>query len=349
MMRSEEIKSLTLYTGSNGRKGCSCKCKGCSQKRYGMDHEYYQSSLEQIEEILSYLPNVERTIILGNPDPSVDPKFCNSVAKLLVSKGIRVRFSQSGYKALSTARIVLNGVDSSMVDYYSFSIDSVDEKKLQYLKGKRISLVDVDEAIEFLLKNGYRPKVQPTLREYNKKEYEDIFRYYIAQGVDWFSYHAGSYETNNGNEDFSTHITPIEWREIVNHLLNLSEKNNVSLHIPYIFLTENEFEDYSAVYGDACDLKSLLNTQIWIEEDTYRTTHCPLYAEINKFDYPLEDVDNPDVDYTLCSNGFCPVAAKALGHITASSSVQGDGQIYLDGDGEKLFTVCRFYDQKVNL
>ena len=48
----EEIEGLTLYTGSNGKKGCSCSCIGCSQEKYGQTHPLYQGNLEQIKDIL---------------------------------------------------------------------------------------------------------------------------------------------------------------------------------------------------------------------------------------------------------------------------------------------------------
>lgn len=67
-MSSTTIEGLTLYTGSNGKKGCTCNCVGCSQEKYGNEHPNYQGTIEQVKDILKIAPNIKRTIILGNPD-----------------------------------------------------------------------------------------------------------------------------------------------------------------------------------------------------------------------------------------------------------------------------------------
>ena len=61
----KEVESITIYTGSNGKKGCSGNCIGCSQETYGNQHEMYQGKMEQIDEILRLSPNIKKAIILG--------------------------------------------------------------------------------------------------------------------------------------------------------------------------------------------------------------------------------------------------------------------------------------------
>ena len=86
---------------------------------------------------------------MGNPDISVDPDFVNETAKLLTSLKISVRFSTSGYNALLVANKVLSGVDKNYIDYYNFSIDSINAEKSQMLRGNAINLSDVRAAIKY--------------------------------------------------------------------------------------------------------------------------------------------------------------------------------------------------------
>ena len=50
----KKVKSLTLYTGTYGRRKCTCSCIGCTQESYGRKHKEYgwdvavYSSIEHI-------------------------------------------------------------------------------------------------------------------------------------------------------------------------------------------------------------------------------------------------------------------------------------------------------------
>ena len=48
----EKVKTLTLYTGTYGKKRCTCSCIGCTQENYGNRHEDYQGTIEQIKQRL---------------------------------------------------------------------------------------------------------------------------------------------------------------------------------------------------------------------------------------------------------------------------------------------------------
>ena len=48
----KKVKSLTLYTGTYGRKKCTCSCIGCTQENYGKRHSEFQGNLKQIQKII---------------------------------------------------------------------------------------------------------------------------------------------------------------------------------------------------------------------------------------------------------------------------------------------------------
>ena len=341
MFDRRELKRLTLYTGSNGRKGCTCKCIGCSQEKYGSSTPFYQATEEQVKELLTLLPNIKDCIILGNPDPSVDPDFCNWIARYMVSKGIRVRLSSSGVNALEVAKKLFQDVDTNFVDYMSYSVDSINTKTLKRLKGRDISLELINEAIEYCKSIGVTCKIQPTLWNINKNDYEELVEYYLERGVNWFSFHVGSKESFMKDDIELEHILPEEWIYIRNRLEKMAIKHNFSLHMPYIFLNDEEYRKYQKENGNKCDLRALRNTQVWIEKNGFRTTHCPLLREKRVFDYELETMDMKKIDFQNNSKGYCPVAGDCFGGNVSTKSVNNDGNEFVV-DGETYHTICRW-------
>lgn len=343
----ENIEGLTLYTGSNGKKGCTCNCIGCSQGKYGREHSNYQGCIKQVKDILKIAPNIKKAIILGNPDISVDPEFVNEVASLLVSEKIKVRFSTSGYNALDTARIVLNEVDTNHIEYYSFSIDSIDEKNSLLLRGNKIDFEDVKAAIKFCQVRGVQVKVQPTLWECNKNDYKDIIDYFSELDVKWFSFHCGSMETFSKEKDLLQHIKPWEWRRILEDISQICKIRNLKLHMPYLFLTNDEMNTYVQNNTMHCQPRNLKNTQIWIEDSYLRTTHCPLLREVQNFEYDLYSGDRECMDFSFCKDGYCPATAKCLGERLVKLSTDGKGHKFLSPSNIELNTVCRFYNLNI--
>lgn len=341
------IKRLTLYTGSNGKKGCNCNCVGCSQEKYGLSTPYYQGTPQDVIELLELLPNLQDCIILGNPDPSVDPEFCNWVIKYMINKGIRVRLSSSGINALEVAKILFKDVDVNFVDYINYSVDTVNEENLYKLKGRKIPLELIDNSIDYCLSIGIRTKIQPTIWKINKNDYRELIQYYLKRGVKWFSFHVGSVESFVENKDISEHLSPREWIAIREDLKKLCVEYNFSLHMPYLFLDEKEYEEYKRIKGEKCYPEKLNNTQVWLEKNIFRTTHCPLLREARVFEYDLKNMDKSKIDYSNDEGGYCPVAGKCLGEKNCRNSVDDNGNIF-EIDGKYYHTVCRSYNFNYN-
>lgn len=347
MDERKNIKRLTLYTGSNGKKGCNCNCLGCSQEAYGSGTPYYQASKQDIIRLLTLLPNIQDCIILGNPDPSVDPEFCNWVAKYMINKGIRIRMSSSGLDALNVAKILFKDVNTDFVDYMSYSIDSINEKTLWRLKGRKILLSPINDAIDYCKSIGIRVKIQPTIWEINKTDYKELLPYYINKGVKWFSFHVGSLEGFTHTKNTIDHISPDEWIHIREDLKKLCAKYDVSLHLPYLFMNEHDFKQYKLLRGEKCQPHSLLNTQVWIEPNKYRTTHCPLLREVRNFEYDLIEMDKSKIDYSCSEKGYCPATSACLGVKNCKNSIDGNGNMF-NINGEIYHTICRSYNFNYN-
>ena len=127
----DDVEELTLYTGTYGRKRCTCSCIGCTQESYGKKHKDYQGNIKQIKTIIEKLPNLKNAYILGNPDVSVDTKFCNEAAKEFIKSGKKVMFSTSGYNGEKVIKIITEGIDAKDINYISYSVDTINNEKLQ--------------------------------------------------------------------------------------------------------------------------------------------------------------------------------------------------------------------------
>ena len=344
----EDVTSLTIYTGSNGKKGCTCRCVGCSQEKYGLLHPFYQGKMEQIYEVLNIFPNLRRAIILGNPDPTVDPDFCNAVARSLIERNVRVRFSTSGFKANQLVPVLCENLDPQMVDYISFSIDTINEVELEEMKGRKISLNELQEAIQWCLRHNYRLKVQPTLWTTNINAYKEIIDLFHSMGVNWFSFHAGSCETFISEKIARKHIDPWEWRQLVRDLGEYCSQKKISLHLPYLFVNKEEYQEFINMKGEKCDINKLKNTQIWLEDNYIRTTHCPLLNEVVPFQYNLTENDNISFSVNNDRPGYCPITKECIGKELSGESIDGFGFEFFKEGKERLFSVCRFYNLEVN-
>ena len=337
-------EDITIYTGSNGKKGCLGNCIGCSQESYGTQHPMYQGNLKQIETVLERSPVLKSAIILGNPDPAVDTEFCNQVAKKLTEKGIKVRFSSSGKNCSKMIQKLIDGVDHNYIEYISFSIDTVEQEMLDYIKGTHIDLEELRETISYLNKKEIEVKIQPTIWNINEDTCIDTIEYFEKQGVKWFSFHAGSFETlGDKQKEKLKHIEPIKWRKEFSKIVNKCNESNLKLHIPYLFVNKEEMKEYISKRGPKCVPEQLKNTQIWLEENYIRTTHCPLLNEVQNFHYNYLDMDKSKVDYSCSEIGVCPAATKALGEELCRKSTDGKGHFFTY-KGEQYITVCRSYN-----
>ena len=336
----KKVKSLTLYTGTYGKKKCTCSCIGCTQENYGNKHEDYQGTIEQIKVIIEKLPNLEEAYILGNPDVSVDTKFCNLAAKEFVKNHKKVMFSTSGYHAIDVIKKLTNGINSKDIGYISYSVDPVENKKLQILKGtKDIKIEEIDEAVKFGIDNNITIRIQPTLWELNQEDYREIIEHYSRIGVEWFTFHAGSFEALWERNMILNHIEPEKWRNIVKEIDEIASKNNLKIKIPKIFLNDKELKQYEKKSNLYCQ-NGGEGIQIWLQKDGIKATFCPILAEV----YPEYIFDLEKEESSLIHNekNTCAVCGRCLDEKLRKGSIHRDGrEFYLKN--EILHNVCRYY------
>jgi len=69
------------------------------------------------------------------------------------------------------------------VDFVAISLDTLDKKKLDYIKGVPGAWEKAMQAIETLHKNGIPLVISPTISQINQHEIVDFTRYFIKQGL----------------------------------------------------------------------------------------------------------------------------------------------------------------------
>lgn len=304
------VKSLTLYTGTHGYKGCTCKCRFCTQK-FLFNVPSYQGTSEEIERIIKALPNLEDVYILGNPDISVDTEFCNHAAKMFIEADCKVMFSTSGIGGKRTMEKLLNGLPPSKVKYVSFSVDSLNKETIRFLKGVNLPLDRIEEGIEYCIQNNFPVKIQPTLWSVNQNEIESIVRYFFSKyGIKWFTFHFGSLETYRGTENL--HVSSDNIRRIHEKVKQLQQIYGLDVKMPMNMLNKTEYRFFHENYTTHCQDKHPRDIQVWMTHKGLKASYCPIfstvYPEDSVFDLESEDKIAPGMDCKMC-----PVQKQTLG------------------------------------
>ena len=340
----EKVTDLTLYTGTYGRKRCSCSCIGCTQESYGKRYEDFQGTLEQMDVIIKKLPNLKNIYFLGNPDVSVDTEFCNLAAKKVIEHGKKVMFSTSGYNATKVLEILLDGIEPKNIEYISYSVDTLNIDKLRYLKGnKDISIEEIEKAIQYCNENKIKVKIQPTLWDINQDDYKDIIEYFYEKfNIDWFTFHAGSFESLQGREIPLKHVSLEKWREISKEINNIAKEKKLKILVPKIFLNEEEYREYKENAKIYCS-NGGNGMQIWMQKDGLKATFCPLIAEIRPDDVVFDiEKEEPKL---LKNNNECPVCTKCIDNEIKKQSINKIGKEFFV-QKEKIYNICRYYSYR---
>ena len=338
----EKVEALTLYTGTYGRKKCTCSCIGCTQGITSYRENEYQGDIEQIKKIIELLPNLKTAYILGNPDISVDTNFCNIAAKEFIKNGIKVMFSTSGYNGEEVAKELLEGLDRNMVEYISYSVDTLDNEKLHFLKGtKRINIEEVDKAIEYCIREGIPVKIQPTLWNVNQDDYKELIEYYEKKGIKWFTFHVGSFEGVK-NEIPLKHIEPEKWDKINKEIKKIAQDKDLKIKVPKIFVDDDEKEIYKNQKKLYCQ-NGGTDIQIWLSKGIIKSSLCPILTAV----YPeyIFDLEKEDIKLVNSNYEGCIVAERCIDNELRSKSKNNAGREFNVKD-KKIYNMCRYYSDK---
>lgn len=303
----DKIEHITLYTGDNGSGFCTCKCPCCSQKGR---NRHYQGNINQINVILDKLPNLKQIYIFGNPDVTVDTDFCHSVMKKAIDKNIHVCFSTSGVGGDQVLIKLLKGIPINMVDYISFSFDGTTKEEMSFSKGISYPMDKALEGVRWAIDNGYITKIQPTLWSYNYTKVEEIIDFFSDKGINWFTFHIGSLESEIYLPTHQ-HLTPEQIKSVHQQICRAVQKHkNIKVRCPIIYSEcgSNDTEKWYCMHPER--IKELL---IILAEDGIKATHAPMASYIREDLMFRIDIDEIKNIPSIPKNVFCPFSKKLSG------------------------------------
>lgn len=313
------VEKCLLFTGTFGRNGCTANCLGCFVGEAGDKNSMYHGNIDQIHDLLSFLPNLSRVMIDGNPDPSVDPEFCNVAAKLFQKKGIAVSFCTNGVKNEEVIKKLIHGLDVSLIHKICFSIDSLDESKNSFMRGVNISQQSIFNSMKYLKDLGIEVQVYFTIWPANMDEdwgkYRDFFE---TRGV-YINGRFGNVESAHGRIN---HVPETD-------ILKIREKYK-DIRLNLLLANDAEYEEYMTTFVANKEFRctNLSKINVFLTEDGIKATYyCPIVSTVYpEYFFDIHDLDMPTFYKDLTKTGDCPVARQALGF-----------------ESEKLHHVCRFY------
>jgi len=310
---SDNVTAIGLYTGTKGKQGCTCNCLGCCLGAYGDHNSDYQGNESQLQEMIRLLPRLEKALIFGNPDISIDTEFCNKVAYTLQQRGVIVAFNTSGVGGKKVLETLLNGLNYNMVRFIDFSLDTLDECKLSLLKGINYSLETIIEGIEYCNSIGITAGVKPTIWTVNMNDDWEQYRQFLKRiNVSRIKFHFGSLE---GVNDKVAHVPESKILEIK------ARFKDVGI-IPQLLLTGEEFNAYSHGFKPRCFGTGPLS--VFFEREGIKATFCTSYSAVHS-GFTTELRDNNLAIIPRCDKK-CPVSHNSLGF-----------------ESDELHAVCRYY------
>jgi MoaA/NifB/PqqE/SkfB family radical SAM enzyme len=168
---------------------CNYRCRGCN---IWSDQDSHGLSTEQVKEgldILNDLGVLEIVFSGGNPLIREDIKKVLDYASEY--------FVTTVYDNGSLAAKKIDALQS--VDFVAISLDTLDEKKNDYLKGVPGAWQRAMESIETLKNSGINVGVSPTISQVNLYEIVDFTKHFIHRGIPvWYCLYWHDYPFENG-------------------------------------------------------------------------------------------------------------------------------------------------------
>jgi len=168
---------------------CNYRCRGCGVWRE--TPRFQEIDTEDVKKglrVLRDLGVVEIVLSGGNP-------LLREDIDEIVEYASRF-FVTTIYDNGSLATKKLNALRN--VDFVSISLDTLDEKKFDYIRGVKGAWSTAMNAIETLRKEGIRVGVSPTISQLNLYEILDFTRYFSDRGVPvWYCLYSYDYPSEN--------------------------------------------------------------------------------------------------------------------------------------------------------
>lgn len=168
---------------------CNYRCRGCNVwRRRNHGEEVSTDDVKKGLDILQDLGVIEIVLSGGNP---------------LLRDDIDEIIEHSSHHFITTVydngSIAPKKIDAlRKADFASISLDTLDEKKFDYIRGVKGAWKNAMNAIDTLSKEGIRVGVSPTISQLNLYEIPDFTRYFTDRGIPvWYCLYAYDYPSEN--------------------------------------------------------------------------------------------------------------------------------------------------------
>jgi MoaA/NifB/PqqE/SkfB family radical SAM enzyme len=208
---------------------CNYRCRGCSVWAEQDSTELSMNEIKRGLDILSQLGVLEIVFSGG------DPLLRDDIGEILdyASKKFITTVYDNGSMATKKVDALRN------VDFVAISLDSLDERKNDYLKGVPGAYKNAMNSIETLKEKGIHVGVSPTISQSNLYEIVDYTKYFIEHDTPvWFCLYWYDYPFKDGMFSIGKRNDDYEIRDkealvkVFDQLLELREKND------YVYITK---------------------------------------------------------------------------------------------------------------
>ena len=168
---------------------CNYLCRGCNVWREQDPEELSTEEIKRGLDILRTLDVVEIVFSGGNPLLRED------IGEILdyASRFFVTTVYDNGSMAAEKIDALHN------VDFVAISLDSLDPRKNDYVKGVKGSWKKAMQSIEKLHENGIRVDVSPTISQFNLYEMVEFTNYFLKKGIPvWYCLY--SYDPSNDSD-----------------------------------------------------------------------------------------------------------------------------------------------------
>jgi MoaA/NifB/PqqE/SkfB family radical SAM enzyme len=167
---------------------CNYRCKGCNVWREQDAKELSTNEIKRGLDVLRELGAIEVVISGGNPLLREDIEEIIEYASRF--------FITTVYDNGSMAAEKIDALRSA--DFVAISIDSLDPRKNDYVRGVKGAWKKAMQAVEKLHMEGIRVSVSPTISQFNLYELMDFTNYFLQKGIPlWYCLY--SYDSLNGS------------------------------------------------------------------------------------------------------------------------------------------------------
>jgi len=168
---------------------CNYRCRGCTVWRDKLGKEEVSAdSVKKGLDVLRDLGTIEIVLSGGNPMLRDDiDEIIDCSSKLFVTT------------VYDNGSIAVKKIDAlKKADFVAISLDTLDEKKFDYIRGTPGAWKTAMNTIETLKEEGIQVGVSPTISQLNLYEILDFTRYFTDRGVPvWYCLYWYDYPTEN--------------------------------------------------------------------------------------------------------------------------------------------------------